>query len=302
MIARVVDISNPGHLRLQHRQLVIEQSGVIVGTVPIEDIGILVLDGPQITVTNDLLAECAEGNVAVLISDHRHLPASMLLPFSGNALTGKIMRQQIEASLPLKKMCWQQTVVAKLKAQATSLDEWKSGVRAERVSARLRSLAKEVRAGDPENKEAVGAALYFPALFGKDFIRDRDCPGTNRLLNYGYAILRAATARALVGAGLHPALGVNHRNQYDAFTLADDAMEPLRPLVDRAVLRALQESGNNPPEWGPPIKRKLVDWIQEDVIFDKRTVPFMTGLHYYAASWRRVLCEEGRRLSFPSWR
>lgn len=300
MIARVVDVSHPGHLRLEKRHLVVEQDGKPVGRVPLEDLGILLLDGPQITVSNDLLAGCADGNIAVLISDSRHLPASMLLPFVGNALAGKVMRQQVEASLPTKKLAWQQTVSAKLKAQAAALESCQDGLKARRTAQRLRELAAEVKSGDPENREAIGAALYFPALFGADFVRDRDCAGTNRLLNYGYAILRAATARALVGAGLHPAFGVNHRNQYDAFTLADDAMEPLRPLVDLAVYRAEQEGNPAAIEWGPPIKRQLIEWIHADIVFAKRTVPFMTGLHYYAAGWRRVLCDGGRKLSFPT--
>ncbi len=300
MIARVVDVSHPSHIRLEKRHLLVEQGGVVAGRVPIEDLGFLLLDGHQITLSQEVLAACADNNVAVLITDGRHLPASMLLPFSGNALSGKIMRQQVEASMPVKKQCWQQTVAAKLKAQAHTLAAVKNDRPSKKTVSKLLELASEVKSGDPDNREAVGAAIYFTALFGEDFIRDRDCPGTNRLLNYGYAVLRAAVARALVGAGLHPAFGVNHHNQYDAFTLADDAMEPLRPIVDLAVLAAAREAHPLQPEFGPPIKRQLVSWIHEDVQFGKETYPFMTGLHYYAANWRRALCEGGRRLTFPT--
>lgn len=300
MIARAVEVSEPAVLRLQARHLVVDRDEAEVGRIPLEDLGFLIVDGMQVLLTRELLAACAEEDVAVVICDRRHCPASMLLPFDGNTTAGKTIRLQAEVSLPVKKSCWQQTVSAKLQAQAAALATAHPGSRkAANVAKKISDLALQVKSGDPENAEGTAAAVYFPALFGPSFLRERDMPGTNALLNYGYAILRASVARALVGAGLHPAFGVHHHNQFNAFTLADDAMEPLRPVVDLAVHRLVQSDPDGAPVLCPETKRQLVAWLHEDMKFKGEALPFLNCLHRYAAGWRRVLCEGGRRLAFP---
>ena len=256
------------------------------------------------------------------------------MPYEGHSLTGKVFREQLAASLPLRKQVWKQTVQAKLRAQAKALldtplpspvhgggaggggphdhEASRSPVHGggaggggvayrlarARAAKRLEALAAKVGSGDPENREAQGAAVYFEALFGPEFLRDRDEPGLNAMLNYGYAVMRACVARALVGTGLHPALSVHHDNQYNAFGLVDDAMEPLRPLVDRHVLAVSAEVGV-PESLTPPVKRALLEFLGHDVEFGGRRVPLSTGLGHYAASLKRVLCGQARKVAFP---
>lgn len=168
-----------------------------------------------------------------------------------------------------------------------------------RAARKLESMVETVRSGDPDNREAQAAAIYFRALFGKEFVRDRHEPGLNAMLNYGYAVMRACVARALVGTGLHPALSVHHDNQYNAFGLVDDAMEPLRPLVDRHVLAAL-DGAPAPDALSPPVKRALLLFLEDDVEFGGKRMPLASGLGLYAASLKRVLCGTERKVAFPS--
>ncbi len=233
--------------------------------------------------------------MALIWCDAKHHPASLTLPLSAHHLHARILRQQIECSLPTQKRLWQALVRAKLVNQAQVL-ELARGHSARRTAARLRELAAMVRSGDPDNVEAVGAQLYWPALFGDGFQRDTEAPGLNAALNYAYAVLRAAVARALVGAGLHPALGVFHRNLYNSFALADDVMEPLRPWVDLSVARA-QEEFDDLETLSPAVKRRLLDFFTGRLPFQGKMVAFTAMLPDYAAAFRQTLCRE--RLKFP---
>jgi len=205
-------------------------------TVPIEDAGLIILDNPQITVTNALLMALIENNTAIVSCDASHLPYGLMLPmFSHHAFTEKFYCQ-LEASVPLKKNLWQQTVVAKIENQASLLKKYSI------AADKLDFLVRQVNSGDTQNVEGRAAAYYWDSFFGeKSFVRNRYGEPPNNLLNYGYAILRAVVARSLVGSGLFPTLGIHHRNKYNPYCLADDIMEPFRPYVDELVLKIAED-------------------------------------------------------------
>lgn len=211
-------------------------------TVPLGDIAVLIVSHPQVSLTQQVLSGLASAGGIFVTCDEKHMPASMLLPLATHSLQAERFAAQASAPVPLKKRAWQRIVRAKIEAQARVLEE-RTG-----SDSRLRAMAERVRSGDPQNVEAQAARVYWQKLFGGDgFRRDPDGTGLNACLNYGYAVLRAMTARGLCGAGLHPALGVHHHNRYDTFCLADDLMEPFRPLVDREVARLAEGPGKDFP-------------------------------------------------------
>jgi len=291
---RIVEVGNPADLRLHLRHLIVERDGTEVGRVPLEDMGVLLVDGPGIRLTRELLAACAAHTIAVVVSDERHLPASVLMPLEGHSLHALVLRQQVAAAVPRQKQVWRQIVQAKLTAQAELLQL--RGLA--RPAREIHALVSAVQSGDPTNRESVGAAIYFGALFGDAFTRDRDAPGTNAMLNYGYAVLRATVARALVATGLHPALGICHHNRYNPLALADDVMEPVRPLVDRHV-REMIDRAPPPAELDPPTKRDLLKFVECNLNIAGKQYPFATGLEVYAASFKQALCETARRVTVP---
>ena len=254
MIKRTLYFGNPAYLSLRNKQLVIkipevennaELSEIIkkdaVTTLPIEDIGVVILDNKRITITTGVMETLLANNCALITCDDRSLPVGLLLPLCGNTTQSERFRYQIESSLPLKKQLWQQTVQSKISNQAAVLQT----CREVRVDC-MRVWAKDVRSGDSDNLEGRAAAYYWKHLFGQHiegFIRDREGIPPNNLLNYGYAILRAIIARALVSSGLLPTLGIHHHNRYNAYCLADDIMEPYRPYVDEHVFRLVQRKG-----------------------------------------------------------
>ncbi len=205
MIKRIVDVSERAYLRVENRQMVISKGGEEAGRIPVEDLGVVMLEHPAIVVTQSLVVACQKNNVALVFCDEKHLPYSLLLPISdGNRLHQKILRRQIEASKVVKKNIWKQIVVQKIQNQSYVLELGGKEYR------HVRMLAKRVRSGDPVNTEAVAARKYWSLLFGSSFRRDRESGGVNGLLNYGYAVIRSMIARAVVGGGLHPALGIKH--------------------------------------------------------------------------------------------
>jgi CRISP-associated protein Cas1 len=292
VIKRIVEISNPSYLHMRHAQMVIEQDDREVGSVPIEDLGVLILDHVAIVYSQAVLVACWEANVAVVICDARHMPTAVLLPMEGHSLHSRVLQEQINASEPTCKRLWQQIVQAKIEAQAHVLKSLTGD------DAPLPAYARRVRSGDPENLEAQAARIYWPRLFGSEFRRDSDGNGINALLNYGYAIIRAATARALCGAGLHPALGVQHKNQYNSFGLADDAMEPLRPLVDLRVHEITARDGAE-VELDRAIKMQLLEVLNWPLTYGEASYPLLIAIHNYASSIRRVLNGEDRDLAVP---
>jgi CRISPR-associated protein Cas1 len=294
MIKRVVEVGSPAKLSLRLGQLIVTPEDGNEGSVPLEDLGVLVLDDPRIVPTTALLVECARNNVAVIMCDARHLPCALTLPLEGHTLMQKHLMQQLSASQPTRKRVWQAVVQAKVLAQARVLEMTTGG------DTRLRGLASAVRSGDPDNIEARAARAYWPALFGPAFIRDTDADGINALLNYGYAIIRAAVARAIVGAGMNPALGVFHRGRENAFTLADDLMEPLRPAVDLVVIRLEREGKALTVD--RPAKRALLGLLAESVCIRELHYPLLVGLAHYVSSVRQYLAGETEVLEIPVFR
>lgn len=291
MIKRTIEISRPSYLSLRDRQLVIEQEGKEVGTVPIEDLGVLIIDSPAVTCTQGLLMACWQANAVVVLCDEKHLPGALVQPIVGHTLHQKIIRQQVTASTSRKKRLWQQIVRAKIEAQAAVLrsigTEYKG----------LLAMARRVRSGDVGNLEAQAARVYWLRLFGSEFRRERDREGINTLLNYGYAIVRAATARAIVGGGLHPALSVFHRNQYNSMALADDLVEPLRPLIDLRV-RELCDAGLL--ELNREAKARLLESLSFPLKVGESRFPLLVALHQYVAHVRACLAGERARAVIPA--
>lgn len=308
MIKRTLCFSNPAYLSLKNEQLVIKLPQVeknddlpesfkadAVKTIPVEDIGVVVLDNKQITITQGLMEALLDNNSAVITCDKSHLPVGLLLPLCGNTTQNERFRQQLDASLPLKKQLWQQTVQAKICNQAAVLKK----CRGVEVGNMLR-WQKDVRSGDPDNLEGRAAAYYWKNMFPEvtDFTRDRDGVSPNNLLNYGYAILRAAVARSLVASGLLPTLGIHHHNRYNAYCLADDIMEPYRPYVDELVVSYTDENGC-PEELTPDIKRVMLSVPVLDVRINGQRSPLMLATGQTAASLARCFSGENRKLLFP---
>ena len=291
MIKRIVDISNSAKLSLKNSQLVISQDNKD-STIPVEDIGILILDNPAIICTQGVLNECYKNNTLVVMCDNRHLPSAVLLPLSGHTLQTKILSIQCNATKPTQKKIWQSIVKAKVKAQARVLESVAANPKY------LNNLIPQIRSGDSGNVEAKAARYYWQELFGKSFRRGNDSHNINHLLNYGYAIIRAACARAIVGSGLHPSIGVHHHNQYDTFCLADDLMEPLRPLVDIKVYEILQEQQEN-IELNNETKSRLLSSLSMNCSMEKQRLPLMVAMHHYTASISKALGGEVNSIQIP---
>ena len=293
MIRRTLEVSSKANLRVKLNQLIIRNDEG-EHSIPFEDIGFLILDNPQITCSQSVFRHCARENVALIVTDEKHLPTSILLPLDVHSTQGKIMRMQASTPEQVRHIIWQQIIRAKISMQAEVLNAVHNI-----KSARLERLAKTVQPGDTTNHEAQASRIYFKSLFGKDFKRDQDgSNGTNILLNYGYSLMRAACSRALMGAGLHPAFGVHHHNQYNVFCLADDVMEPLRPLVDRCVVELSQTEA--PAELNRDTKSSLLTLLSDPVLMKKRQLPLMVALVTYCASLRKILEKQGGKLSIPA--
>jgi len=291
MVGRILHFSQPYHLAVRLSQLVItnKDTGEIINR-PIEDTAVLMLEHPQLTYTHAAMQELMAQNVAVVFCGADYHPAGLLLPLSGNVLHHNRLKNQIEASLPLTKQLWQQTVKAKILNQAAMLESLgKHGQP-------LRQMASDVKSGDTENHEARAAKAYWSQLFLDEFRRDREGDWPNAALNYGYAVLRAATARAIVAAGLLPALGIHHSNKYNAFCLADDLMEPYRPFIDAEVVE-LRQLGID--ELDKRAKAKLIGAVLADVHQDGKKGAMMAALHRTALSLVNCFEKDGRKLSYP---
>lgn len=302
MIKRTLYFGNPAYLSLKLKQLVIksptkgdkDDPPEEVRTIPIEDVGVVVLDNKQITITQALLAELLENNCAVITCDGRQLPTGLLLPLSGNTIQNERFRAQLDASLPLKKQLWQQTIESKIRNQAAVL-QYTTG----EIHPNMQIWSNSVRSGDLDNMEARAAAYYWKTVFPESpsFVRDREDGGVNALLNYGYAILRAIVARALVSSGLLPTLGIHHHNRYNAYCLADDIMEPYRPYVDRYVydMRRMGYVETLTKD----VKAKLLSIPVIEVNIGGRRSPLMVAVSQTSSSLVKCFCGESRRLVYP---
>lgn len=292
MIKQTIEISRePAYLSVKLDQLLIRRGEETVRQFPCEDIGVVVVDHPQTTYSHSALASLAESDAALVVCGRNHLPVAVLLPLADHSQVVWRFHDQLRASKPIRKQIWKQLIQAKIRAQAGNL----AGVAPAR--SKLLDLAKSVRSGDPANVEAQAAKVYWGNWLPEEaFRRDHDGDGLNALLNYGYAIVRAALARAIVAAGMHPALGLKHKNRSNAFCLADDLIEPLRPLVDDQA-RELFRQGYR--ELDQEAKAGLLKLLAQDVRFAGETGPFMVSLHRYVASLGRCLRGETRQLEVP---
>ena len=296
MIKQTLYFGNPAYLSLKDRQLVIrlpdkDQSV----TRPIEDIGVVIIDNKQITLTSGLIEALLGNNCALITCDSSHLPVGLMLPLCGNTTQSERFRHQLSASLPLKKQLWQQTISQKIANQAQVLKEC-FGVEVRNML----SWSKNVKSGDSDNLEARAAAYYWRNMFDDEdvFIRDREGEPPNNLLNYGYAILRAIVARGLVGSGLLPTLGIHHHNRYNAYCLADDIMEPYRPYVDELVVNIRKEFDDT-DFLDKEIKKRLLSIPTIEVRINNHRRPLMVAVTETTASLYKCFSGELRKIAYP---
>lgn len=295
-LKRTVEFSTLGtRLSVAHRQLVIEWPELPRVTIPIEDLGVVIIDDARASYTQAVFLELLNAGATVMVTGRDHLPAGMMLPLDAHHVLTERHRAQVAASEPTRKRVWQALVHTKIAQQAAVLSYF-SG-----QDAGLSAMAKRVRSGDPDNLEAQAAQRYWPLLFGKDFRRDRNAGGANALLNYGYAVVRAAVARAIVASGLIPSLGVFHKNRANPFCLADDLLEAYRPYVDWRVRLMIDESGGEAPtEIHRDAKAALLSLFNETVLINARRNPLLVAIQLSAASLGRVLTGDGKALSLPA--
>ena len=295
MIERIIDLSDePARLSVRLGLLVIHRRDQEEVTVPMEEVGVLVVAHRQVTYTHAVLANLASAGGAFIACNEQHMPVGLMLPIAQHHLQAERCAQQATASAPTKKRVWQQLITAKVRAQGRLLDELHKNDRG------LVPMAKRVRSGDPDNVEGQAARRYWPALFAPhSFRRDRDADDQNKLLNYGYAVLRAIIARALCAAGLHPSLGVHHHNRYDAFCLADDVMEPFRPIVDRAVARCVFERGPDAPLDRQAKAALLAPLMHERFVLDGEERTLFDVAARTATSLTQVFAGQRKQLLLP---
>ncbi|MDR0865125.1 MAG: type II CRISPR-associated endonuclease Cas1 [Candidatus Symbiothrix sp.] len=313
MIKKTLYFENPAYLSLKNQQLIIklpevEKSDSLpesfkegsVKTIPIEDIGIVILDNKQITLTHGLIEALLANNCALITCGSNRMPVGLQLPLDGNTLQSERFQAQIDASLPLKKQLWQQTIQAKISNQAHVLKTARNAV----VSNMLKWVG-DVKSGDSENLEGRAAAYYWKNLFPdiEGFTRGREGVPPNNLLNYGYAILRAVIARALVASGLLPTFGIHHHNRYNAYCLADDMMEPYRPFVDKLVVEIVEMYNHTslPIELSKEIKTKLLSIPVLDVVINEQRSPLMIAAGQTTASLAKCYLGEMRKIAYPSF-
>lgn len=308
MIKKTLYFGNPYYLSLRNNQLLLripdvekddriseEDKRVTERTIPIEDIGVVILDNRRITITTGAIEALLDNNCSIITCDERGMPVGLMLPLCGNTLQSERFRNQIDASLPLKKQLWQQTVRQKILNQAAVL-AYSTGKRTKNMQV----WANDIKSGDSENMEARAAAFYWKNIFPThpDFIRGREGELPNNLLNYGYAILRACVARGLVGSGLLPTLGIHHHNRYNAYCLADDIMEPYRPFVDQLVVDIIRQNYNI-IELSRELKAKLLAIPSLDVVIDGKRSPLMIAVGQTTASLAKCFNGEARKISYP---
>lgn len=311
MVKKTLYFGNPAYLSLKLNQLVIRKPSSnpclldmdledakkysdVFKTIPIEDIGLVLLDNKQITITQALLEALHVNNCAVVTCDSKHMPCGLFLPLDGNTVQNERFRVQLEASVPLRKQLWQQTVAQKIRNQAAVL---KYSTR--EVHNNMMIWAGNVKSGDTENMEARAAAYYWKNIFAEypGFVRERDEDGPNVLLNYGYGILRAIIARALVSSGMLPTLGIHHHNRYNAYCLADDIMEPYRPYVDKIVVDMLSANPNG--DFTQEAKVQLMGIPTTEVTIAGRRSPLIVAASTTTASLYKCFEGDLRKIVYP---
>jgi len=292
VIKRIIDISEQAYIHLKNRQIIVERTGKPVDSIAVEDIGVLILQHPAIVITQALIIACQKNNSILIFCDDRHLPYSIILPVSdGNILHNKILKCQIELKTTARKRLWQQIVKHKINQQANTLKLLGKNAKP------IEKLVTKIKTGDQENHEGQAAKKYWNLLMGNSFHRDTNADGVNALLNYGYAIMRAMIARAIVASGLHPAIGLHHHNQYNGLCLADDLMEPFRPWVDHIVYQATE----NKTEivLNQELKQSLLNLLSQSVNWEGRAMPLMVACHYLMANLKRAYTDSNVRIDYP---
>lgn len=285
---RSIFIANPARLSCRREQLVIQQEQEV--TVPMEDITSIMVESQGVTLSSSALQKLAEYGVTVYFCDEKHLPAALLLPINRHCRQLKLLNGQIHMSKPTQKRLWQAVVTAKIENQARCLELM------DRPGAgQLRELAREVRSGDPDNYEAMAAALYFPLLFGEGFTRGEECL-INAAMNYGYAILRGTVARNLSVHGLEPCLGIWHHSELNQYNLADDLMEPYRPLVDLYVATHVEDTQD---VLSPPLKRALFNLTNYLVCQNEKRYRMISAVGRMTQSFARAVTGEELNLELP---
>ena len=295
MIKRTLFFTNPAYLSTKNKQLVITypEKEKETKTVPIEDIGMLVLENQQITITNGLISKLIENKAAIVNCNNYHLPVSLLQPLVGHSEQTERIKQQLNASVPLKKNLWQQTVSAKITNQALFME--KKDIPAQK----MHKWASEVKSGDIENHESRAAVYYWKHIFGiTDFTRGQHGEPPNNLLNYGYAILRGITARALISSGMLPSVGIFHKNKYNAYCLADDIMEPYRVYVDVLVNDLVQQS-QPIEELSVALKTHLLQLPVMDVVINGNKSPLMIAMSRTTNSLYECFAGISRKVIYP---
>ena len=300
MIKRTIYFGNPTYLSVKLGQLIVQvpenQTGgkkIAPRTIPIEDIGVVVIDNKQVTLTSSVMSELLDNNCAVITCSDNHLPTGLMLPLYCNTIQNERFRQQIDASVPLTKQLWQQTIQAKIANQASVL-YYVTG----EPHGNMLQWSSDVRSGDSGNLEARAAAYYWKTIFGDpDFIRGRYEEGENIFLNYGYSILRAIVARSLVSSGLLPTLGIHHHNRYNAYCLADDIMEPYRPFVDKLVIDIIKEVDGF--ELTTFVKTKFLSIPVLDVRINGHLSPLSIAVTTTTASLVKCFSGEARKIIYP---
>ena len=303
MIKRVVSFSNPVYLSMKNGQLTARKPDECgeFASIPIEDLGVVILDNNRITISHGLMVALINNNVAVVTCNSSHMPIGLHMPLEGNTLQSERFSQQQAASLPLKKQLWQQTVQCKINNQAKLLSELR-GIE----TGNMRAWSRSVRSGDPDNMEARAAVYYWGNIFPEieGFRRRPDGETPNQLLNYSYAVIRAVTARALVGAGLLPTFGIHHRNRYNAYCLADDIMEPYRPYADAIVAGMVKEFGGDLGSISlrdRNIKQRVLSLPVADVKIDGKTRPLMNAMEATAVRLSACFAGKRRKILYPEF-
>ncbi|NDV94356.1 type II CRISPR-associated endonuclease Cas1 [Dysgonomonas sp. 521] len=307
MIKKTLYFGNPAYLSMSNMQMIVKLPEVenaevpdsfkerSKASIPIEDIGVVILDNKRITITHGLIEKLLENNVALVTCDSARMPVGLMLPLCGHSTQTEHFREQIEATQPLKKQLWQQTVKAKIKNQATLLESTR-----EIDSTPMFKWADNVKSGDPDNYEAQAAAYFWMNIFPEipDFRRHREGIPPNNLLNYGYTILRAVIARAIVSSGMLPSLGIFHRNKYNAYCLADDIMEPYRSVVDKVVIDIVS-TGIDISELNLELKQVLLSIPAQDVLMNGKRRPLLVAASQTAASLYKCFSGEFRKIVYP---
>ena len=294
MLFRSIYIGNPAYLKLKDHQMKIicPETKTEKGSVPVEDLGLLMLDNFQITVSHQLIQKMMANNVVVISCDEQHMPKGQMLPIFGHTEHSERVKYQLEASEPLKKQLWKQTVESKISNQIKVLE------RLDNYAEPMYDYLKNVKSGDMTNMEGIAAQHYWKYLISPDFLRGRYGDSPNHIFNFGYIVLRSIVARSIVETGLLPVLGIFHKNKYNPYCLADDLMEPYRPYVDLMVMQWLK-ANPDAEELTKELKAYLINVATKDTRIDNVNRPLLVAVKSTVSSLYRCYAGEKRQISYP---